>query len=553
MDETTLDGIESLRVMRAGGNLTITGIDASPLRIISDQEPDLRRNGAAAEVYFTGNAELAIPPGVAVEVVECAGHLEVEEFSGNLSLNHVAGHFNASAVGPIVIRGNIDGRFCAEDAGAIAGKCVKGDLLVERARSVSFDLVAGNVACGEIAGEVAIEQVGGRCSLEEIGGDFRSLTVGGKLEVERVHSLKIDTVGGKLRALRVAGDVTVATVGGKVTIDGAGSVAIATVGGQVSVRAITGNVDIAQVGGAARLGGDFAAASNWRVRTGGRMLVELRNASSVEIEANARHGRVRVYGIEGELRFAGRDRLSAKFGAGECKLALESRGADIIIEGEDSRASAGVGAGFRWRDIGAPFENLGDEIPAMVADIVGAAGRIVAETGSFSGGLVRGVTRGVGEAMREVEREIGEIKQEVPEQAAERLSKLGRRIHGLVDEALKERRGRSRADAERIRARIREEAARMRDAVREARQRARARAESRSESPEPSAETQQVAPGASSPAPDPDATRRLEPDKEILRILAAVRAGEIDPEEADDLIRALMEVERADPGAKPAA
>jgi ElaB/YqjD/DUF883 family membrane-anchored ribosome-binding protein len=555
-----LDGIEVLRVV-AAGNLAITGIAASPLRVGSREEPEVRRTAATAEIRFAGDAELGIPPGVAVEVVECAGHLEVEDFNGNLTLNRVAGHFSASNVGPVAIRGSIEGRCDIEGAGAIAGKCVKGDLLVEKARSVSFDLVAGNAVCIEIAGDAAIEQIGGHCRFEEIEGEARVLTVGGKFEAERARSLKVDTVGGKLRVTRVTAGVTIGNVGGKASIDGAGDVAIANVGGQLSLRSITGNVTVERVGGAARLGGDFAPGSNWTVRTAGRMLVELGSASSVTLEAAAHHGRVRVYGIEGELRFAGRDRLSARFGAGECKLALETRGSDIIVEGDRVRGHAG--ARFRWRDIGAPFEslaeNLGDEIPDMVADIVGAAGRIVAETGSFSGGLVRGVTRGVGEAMREVEREIGDLKHEVPEQAADKLAKLGAQIRDLVNQALAERRSRSKADAEQIRARIREEAHRMRDAIREAR---RARAASRTDrfhddataSSQPhSSDPPEPNPAATADAhpdsPDPSgATRRLEPDKEILKILASVRAGEIDPEEADDLIRALMEVERAERG-----
>ena len=83
--------------------------------------------------------------------------------------------------------------------------------------------------------------------------------------------------------------------------------------------------------------------------------------------------------------------------------------------------------------------------------------------------------------MREVEREIGDLKHEVPEHTAEKLSRLGEQIRGLVNEALDQRRSRSRADAERIRQRIREEALRMREAVREAR---RARAASAPDEPQ---------------------------------------------------------------------
>lgn len=546
MSNNNLDGIESIRVMRSQGHLSLIGIESGPLHLECDREPEVRRDGATAEVFLASDGEIRIPPGVAVEIVECSGYLDIENFAGNLAIGRVAGHLSASNVGSIAIRGNVEGRCSIENAGALAGRCVKGDLFVDGARSLSFDLVAGDVTCAQIAGEVSVEQIGGRCSLEQVGEGFRSHAVGGKLEAERVHSIKVDTVGGKLRASQ-AGDLSVATVGGKAGVDGAGNVSIGTVGGHASVRSVSGNVAIARVGGAARLSGDFAAGSSWNVKSGGRMVVELKDASSVALEAIARSGRVRVYGIEGELRFAGHDRLSATFGAGECKLALESNGSDIIIEGEGARSRAG--AHFRWRDLGAPFENLaenlGDEIPEMVAGIVGAAGRIAAETGSFSGGVVREVARGVGEAMREVEREISDLKREVPEEAGEKLSALGRRISEIVDQALEARRSRSRAEAERIRERVREEAHRIREAIREARRHARESARSGDETSSASAQPP--------PKPSASATEPRSHDQEVLRILAAVRAGEMDPDEADDLIRALMEVEGAASGPKPPA
>lgn len=525
----TIEGVESLRVINADGNLSIVGASEPPLKLRCERQPLVRRNDAVAELYIRGNAELAVPPGVAVEVLECTGNLELSEFKGNLVLGHVAGRLSAREIGSIAIPGTIDGGCKVEQAEAVKGACIKGDLHAEQVRSVSFDLVAGSAFCVAIAGDVAIEQIGGRCGLEQVGG-----------------AVRCHTVGGKLKASALLGDLTVTSVAGKVSIDGAQSVRIGAVGGQVSLRSVSGNVEIPSVGGAARLSGGMAAGKSWQVKTGGRIIVELEPGASVAVDAAARHGRVRLYGVEGDLHFPSRDRLVGTFGAGECKLVLETLGSDIIIERERAHERATAGSPFDWREFGAPFEslveNLGEDIPDMVGEIVGAAGKIVAETGALSSGVVRGVKHGVSHALREVERGINELKREVPEGASDKLSKLGREIRDLVNETLEQHRHNAADRAECAKERLREAVRQMREEMMRG---CAAAGQKAGRAEAPGGQSKETAAGGE---PSHPAT-----DDQVLKVLAAVRAGEIEPADADDMIRALMEAEGSAPGAKPAA
>jgi hypothetical protein len=532
MAETILEGIEALTIVSARGNLAIEGSDERTLRIRCRVEPKVSRSGeAAVNVTLAADAELVVPAGVALEIAECLGNLDIERFSASLTLGKVAGRVRARQIGSIAITGVVGGGCEIEEAEAIKGTCVSGDLTVERARSVSFDLVAGSARCSEIEREVMIENVGGRCRLESIGREIES---------ERALAARFGTVSGKLRASDLAGGLIAATVGGKLAVDRAGGVAVGAVGGYASLRGVSGDVELSAVGGAAKLLGDFPAGKSWRVKSGGRISVQLKPSSSVKIDAVARRGAVRLYGIEGDLRFDGRDRLSGSIGAGECALSLETGCGDIVISSEEAFEREYRGTRFDWRGLGAPFEKLaekvGQDIPEMVEEIVGAAGKIASTTGSFSGGIVREVARGVGDALREVERELADIGREVPEQAAERLSRLGQEIREIVAEAVRERRARAAGEAERVREHVREEAHRIREEIRRARAARRhgwRDYEDRREREEKSESPAQGKPERSS-------------DDEIMEILAAVRAGKLNPAEADELIRAMLELEAAD-------
>ena len=79
MSEVSLDGIESLQITRADGNLALVGGSQAPVEIECSLEPQVKRDGARAEITLLANATIRVPAGVALEVSECAGQLDVEE------------------------------------------------------------------------------------------------------------------------------------------------------------------------------------------------------------------------------------------------------------------------------------------------------------------------------------------------------------------------------------------------------------------------------------------------------------------------------------------
>ncbi len=233
----------------------------------------------------------------------------------------------------------------------------------------------------------------------------------------------------------------------------------------------------------------------------------------------------------------------------------------MIVASADARERDFSGRGYRSRAgdaFAAPFEDfvddLGGEIPAFVRSVLDAAGQFVAESGGLSSGIVREVTRdvkrSVSEGLREVERAIGEIEEHVPNDVGERLGKLGKEIGELVSNAV---RGGSREARNEMRDRVRNAAREMRDKIREAARDVRNRAHdqpgSTTQSNTQSTTQSDTEKSSRSAQFRPGGTVKLNRDDAILEILAAVKDGRLEPDEADDLINAWMEVSRgADAG-----
>jgi hypothetical protein len=286
--------------------------------------------------------------------------------------------------------------------------------------------------------------------------------------------------------------------------------------------------------------------------------------ASLELDASAGRGRIRTYGIDAAaLKWLDRNHVHGPVGpepaaGARTKIAVETRGADVIVASAsaDARERDFSGRGYRSRAadaFAAPFEDfvddLGGEIPAFVRSVLDAAGQFVAESGGLSSGIVREVTRdvkrSVSEGLREVERAISEIEEHVPEDVGARLSKLGKEIGELVSQAV---RGGSREARTEMRERVREAAREMRDKIREAARDVRNRPHDQPGSTTQSNSQSTTQSESEKPAAKfaPGATVKLNRDDAILEILAAVKDGRLEPDEADDLINAWMEVSRGD-------
>ncbi|HMD04321.1 MAG TPA: hypothetical protein VKG68_03535 [Candidatus Binatus sp.] len=552
---STLEGVESVRVIRAAGNLKITGTDRSAVEIDSNTDPRVATNAGVAEVTLRDNATIAVPKGVTVEVEDVAGNLDVGELVTPFVSKRVRGNLHARRMGAVSMLDTVSGNVTIKEAGAVDGLKVRGALTVEAAGAITFGHVAGGLDCRTIDGEVAIEKIAGGVHLLGLRAPFIARVIGGHLEVEDAAQVEAGVVGGKVRASNLSGGLQIGKIGGKLAADGiAGEVAVGFVGGHARISRVGGALNLEEVGGAVDLAGPYPADKAWNVASRGRVNVEVDAGASLELDASAGRGRIRTYGIDAAaLKWIDYNHVHGPIGpdpaaGARTKIAVETRGADVIIASADARERDFSGRGYRSRAgaFAAPFEDLvddiGGEIPTFVRSVLDAAGQFVADSGGLSSGIVREVTRdvkrNVSEGLREVERAIADIEEKVPDDVGERLSKLGKEIGDLVAQAV---RGGSRDARHEMRDRVRAAAREMRDKIRDAARDMRTRPHHQEGgASQPDAET----PAADSQAAKfmPGATQKLSRDDAILEILAAVKDGRLEPDEADDLINAWMEV-----------
>ncbi len=559
---STLEGVESIRILRAAGNLKISGVgpDRSAVEIDSNTAPQLTRDAGVAEVTLRDNATIAVPAGVAVEVEDLAGNLDVSDLATPFAVKRVRGNLHARRLGAISMRDTVSGNVSINQAGSVEGLRVRGALSVESAGAITFSHVAGGFDCRAIEGEVAIEKIAASARLLGVHAPFVVRVIGGHLEIEDAAHVEAGVVGGKVRASNLSGSLMIGKIGGKLAADGvAGEVAVGFVGGNARLSRVGGALSLEDVGGAVDLVGPFPPDKAWIVRSRGRVNVEVDAIASIELDASAGWGRIRTYGIDAAgLKWLGRNHVHGPIGpepasGARTKIAVETRGADVIVASADARERDFSGRGYRSRVAGAfsaPFEDLADElggeIPAFVRSVLDAAGQFVAESGGMSSTIVRGVTRdvkrSVSEGLREVERAIAEIEESVPGDVGGRLAKLGKEIGDLVTDAV---RGGSREARHEMRERVRQAAREMRDKIREAARNVRNRSHDQAGSTTQST-TQSTAEkptfDSQSSRFTPGATEKLSRDDAILEILAAVKDGRLEPDEADDLINAWMEV-----------
>jgi DUF4097 and DUF4098 domain-containing protein YvlB len=556
MASDNFTGIETLRIVRARGNLKITGRDETGFSGLDDAE--ISHDGAVLEVTIRSNASLYVPLGVTIEIIEVVGNLELRDLTAPVTLDKVKGNLRATKVGAITIRERAAGNVRLEHAGPIEAERVSGSLTVEDGRSVQAGQVDGEVQCGIIGGPIAIERVAGSARLYEVRGKITSHLVAGSLEVADAETVEVSVVGGKVRATQANGVLGFGKIGGKFVVDSAtGDVAAGFVGGRASITRAGGKVELFDVGGAADIRGPFTAGASCTIKSRGRINVEIDPTASLKLNASAGWGRVRIYGVdESGLKRSGRAEVEGTIGpepqSGERTLLdLETTSADIIVASATAEGRDYYGRDSRFgRGFAGSFEDfaseLGEEIPEFVSSVVGAVGKFVSQSGVASGGFAQNVgrdlTRGIREAIEEIERVLSDVQQQVPDHVKERLSALGKELRDLLNEATKAGADITREERARLKERIRAAAHEMRATIREAsraaRRGSRASSYSSNSSSTSAQNSQSTSASASDDIPRPGTTVKLSREEAILQILRAVKEGRLEPEEADDLINA---------------
>ena len=140
---STIDGVESIRILRAAGNLKISGGDRAAIEIDSGVAPRVTTNAGVAEVTLRDNAVITVPAGVTVEVEDLAGNLDVSDLATPFVVTRVRGNLHARRIGAISMRDTVSGNVSIKQAGAVDGVKVRGALTVESAGAITFSHVAG--------------------------------------------------------------------------------------------------------------------------------------------------------------------------------------------------------------------------------------------------------------------------------------------------------------------------------------------------------------------------------------------------------------------------
>ncbi|HVN64847.1 MAG TPA: hypothetical protein VMT58_09440 [Candidatus Binataceae bacterium] len=472
--------MESIRVIRADGNLTVASVRVPISKIDSDVTPEITRNAGVAEVILNADATIAVPPGVVIEIVDLAGNLEAADLATPLMVGRVRGNFHAFNMGAIAVR-----------------KAVGGNFEVEAATDIEAGIIGGKMRISGLAGNLRVSKVGGKLVADSVTGD-----------------VNVGFVGGHVRLNRIEGNLTLEEVGG--AIDLSGPLPPAKSWFMKSRGRVAVEVD-------PDASFELDAAARW-----GRVSIRGLNQDGLE-----RTGRSHWEGTIGAVPETGE----------RTKLDIEARGADVIIAAKGAHQEDFCGRErYRYRDrsrlgaaFAAPFEDLADElteeVPAFVRRVLETTAKVIADGGEFSGDMMRDVARelkrGVGGGLYGVERAFSEIGETVPTEAGEKLAQLGREIAELMSEApLASPRARRE-----LRHRVREAAREVRDTIRDAARELRFR-------------RQDEASGRSRPRSDSESTAGAgaEPPsrEEILKILTAVKEGRLEPEEADSLIGTWM-------------
>ena len=162
----------------------------------------------------------------------------------------------------------------------------------------------------------------------EIHSDFRGLKRGLSLEfrisVPRNYNLKLKTGGGNIEVVDVYGNVSAHTSGGSIRIKRVnGPVMVQTAGGSIRVEHVIGQIQAVTKGGnvTARMS-DQLSADCYLSTSGGKVAVELNQASGFDVDAKTRAGHVIT-----EFPITMQGKLSGK----SCKTSINGGGPKLVL------------------------------------------------------------------------------------------------------------------------------------------------------------------------------------------------------------------------------
>jgi hypothetical protein len=234
-----------------------------------------------------------VPAGVAVDIVQARGDVEVAGVGGDLAVRLASGD--------------------------IAARDVRGALRVEGAKGdIAVSHVSGGVKIKSTHADVVLSSVQGTTSIHVLHGDVGVSDVKGDLDVQTMH-----------------GDVRAAEVSGRITIGSKhGDLMVATAAGPAQVDAETARGDIAI--DIARL----APGTTSRVAAmSGDITIRLGDEAHCRVAARVTAGTINVHAPMRDMQ-PGRRSVQGIYGSPAATLEASTVSGDVTIEGSHAGAQA---------------------------------------------------------------------------------------------------------------------------------------------------------------------------------------------------------------------
>ena len=261
-------------------------------------------------------ADLALSTsGGDVRIGDVEGKAVLATSGGNIDFGTVTGSLSAATSG-----GDVGGRTVSGPATlATSG----GNIRIEMAgESLKMRTSGGDIEVAAAEGPIDVATSGGNIKVGDSPSDVSASTSGGDVEIGHVGgSLKVAPSGGNVRIEQAGGDGNVSTSGGDISIaEAAGRLKAYSSGGNLMVTLAEGN----------DAGGTIGT-------SGGLLTVRIPPGLGLEINANARGGRVTSTLAFTTSAAEAKDRLVATLAGGGSLLTLRNENGDIRIEAATGR------------------------------------------------------------------------------------------------------------------------------------------------------------------------------------------------------------------------
>ncbi|HMG66740.1 MAG TPA: DUF4097 family beta strand repeat-containing protein [Chitinophagaceae bacterium] len=252
------ESIKDVEVRTSGGNISVSGVNASEARIevyisgnnnkndLSKEEIQLRLNEKYdLDISVTNNKLIAVtklkekitdwkkalnisfkvfvPKNISTDLTTSGGNINLENLSGKQDFSTSGGNLNVNNV-----------------SGTVSGRTSGGNIGLENSKDdIELTTSGGNIDASNCEGKLRLSTSGGSLYLKDLKGDVRATTSGGNVDGSNIQGeLIAHTSGGDIHFKDLACSLETSTSGGNI------GVSIRELGKYVKISNSAGNIDL---------------------------------------------------------------------------------------------------------------------------------------------------------------------------------------------------------------------------------------------------------------------------------------------------------------------